>query len=149
MLLYTFKVDNDYTLNNLSDLFYELIKYLKGDYKAIQNNHLEKYGIYIDNFLPENTKNSIFDKKNNKTSTSSSNNITSFLNNSNTTTQSQNLIKTSQSSSNSCQTPQEANNTLHKPNPQAQTNNIIYCPKCGNGTRFDVDYCLKCGNKLK
>lgn len=129
MLLYTYKVDNDYAVSYLLDIFKELLIFHKGNYKSISNNSLTKYGIMIDSFLPISGKSSIF--QNSSTNQATINNTT--LENNNLTTNTNNT------------SPSQA--TI---NPTPNLNQIKFptCPKCGNSVKFKTTYCLRCGYKL-
>ena len=138
MLLYTYKVDNDYVLSTLKDIFHELLIYVKGDYKKINSATLNDYGITINNFSPIDKKETIF-KSNSK-------NIDNIKNGIDTTT-SNNM--------------QEKNNKQLKQNldikqsnkeDQANKNSnptLYTCPKCKNVAKFNTTYCLRCGYKIQ
>ena len=63
MLLYTYKVDNNYVYTYLVDIFKETLVYYQGKYAKITPNALCNYGISIDNLSPSGEKNSIFNNK--------------------------------------------------------------------------------------
>lgn len=136
MLLYTFKVDNDYVLNTLNELFKEILAYHKHDYKKITKDSLINLGININNFYPSNKKVSIL--------------------NSNQIENSEKLkVKEEEPSSKMIEENkpnEEANETNAIKNNENSTNNnssINTCPRCGNIAKFNTTYCLKCGYKLE
>lgn len=138
MLLYTFKVDSDYTLNTLSDIFVEGLAWLNGDYSKINTDFFENYGITISSFKPENQKDLIFgDKKDLLLQNQPEEQITTASNP--TVAPLSNTQKSEiENIDNTKNTPTES--------PKAQS---IECPKCKNITKFNTTYCLRCGYKLE
>ncbi|MBQ7880650.1 MAG: hypothetical protein IJ358_02265 [Clostridia bacterium] len=142
LLLYTYKVDSDYTYCILVDTFKELLLYHKGDYSKISANTLSNYGIKILNFAPSDKKCSIFDK-----STSSASKDVKILSTepTNTPTQNTSIPQNTQAEHSKIEAPQvQSLQSSPQPSPQS----FPKCPKCGNVVKFATTYCLKCGHKL-
>ena len=137
MLLYTYKIDNEYALNTLNDILCELLLHHKGDYKQVLPTSLTNYGIEIISFSPINSKSSIFNENSNDkesvaspttpTNITTNTNSSIALENTNTATVQQGISLTT------------SNN---------QVNEII-CPKCNHISKFKTTYCLRCGFKLE
>lgn len=128
MLLYTYKVDNDYATSYLVDIFKELLIFHKSNYKSISTNSLSDYGIMIDSCVPINEKNSIFQNSTTNQATINNANInTTEISTANHISQSQPV-----------------------PNSTPNINQIEFpkCPKCENLVKFKTTYCLRCGYKL-
>ena len=133
MLLYTYKVDNTYTLQYLSEIFHELLLHNKFNHKSISNSALNEYGIQINSFAPGKAKSSIFN--NSSTSLDKSDDTP----NQSTTTEFSNKANEIVPDDNSF----KEESSLSKQNPNAYT-----CPKCGHVTKFKTTYCIRCGETL-
>lgn len=139
LLLYAFKVDNDYTVNTLNDVFVEALNWLKGDYDKIDAEFFNDYGLTITSFKPENKKDSIF------------NNRDDLLINNHSQEKKTSTINSSSTTPTPVQVTTETI-TENKPEPtQADTSKTQFpeCPKCKNVTKFNTTYCLRCGYKLE
>ena len=151
-LLYTCKVDDDYTLNILNDVFYELLTHVKGDYKQINQSSLNDYGINIASFAPQGTKASIF----NTSSTQNDKNADNIsASNAQTETaetsleqQNSDINKTSLHESDLDTTAKEKTSPEASSTPKPQQT-FPACPKCNNVAKFNTTYCLRCGHKLQ
>jgi hypothetical protein len=141
-LLYTYKVDNEYILNTLNDIFYELLLHHKGDYKQIKNDSLKDYGIKITTFIPNNNNKSIFNNEND----TKSNNTSSILCNNNSSSQEQETNEIQETSSTKTKIETSQQDTKSTPSNNQPT--LPTCPKCNNIAKFNTTYCLRCGYKL-
>ena len=148
MLLHTYKVDNDYTLNMLISMFSELLLYIKGDYKKISPSSLESYGIAINSFAPINNKPSIFSKtpkspinpNTEATQTDTNNQIRQDL----SSNISDNSLKQTTENNNN-----NNNNTQTSSLAENKNTKLHICPNCNNSTKFNTTYCLRCGHKMQ
>ncbi len=146
MLLHTYKVDNDYTINLLSEIFHELLTYNKGVYTNISSRPLNEYGINIISFLPENKKSSIFTmpiSKNNNTDNikeleNTNQNLEDVENSDNEIINDTSINNTTNENTNTQETVENVNTDEDKT-----------CPNCKYISKFSTTYCLRCGNKLK
>ena len=155
ILLYSFKVDNDYTQLVLAEVLTELLSYRKYDYTQINSNDLENYGIIIKSFTPKDKKNSIFNNNLNISVDKSVNNVSILSklennapNQSSSQTNIDNDINQPQSTpqpSTSITTTENNNSN----NPQTIKPAQYVCPNCGNVSKFSTTYCLKCGYKIE
>ena len=133
-------------LNILNDVFRELLIYVKGDYKQINNTILNDYGIAINTFLPIGHKVSIFNNSYNKLQTNSNQeekNITTECKNISNT---QNDIHKQATSTN---TATQSTNDKQPSRTQNKQHTFPVCPKCNNVAKFNTTYCLRCGYKLQ
>lgn len=138
MLLYAFKVDNDYTINTLNDVFVEGLLWINGDYNKINAEFFNDYGLTINSFQPENKKQSIFDKQDN------------LLVNTVEKTPQPTIISETPQDSSTHQTQSAQTEPISESNhtPSSETK-FSECPKCKNITKFNTTYCLRCGFKLE
>ena len=136
LLLYTFKVDDSYTSNTLIDVFTEVLSWLNGDHTKIDAEFLKNYGIYIESFIQDNKKTSLFDN-------------TKDL-----------LIHTSSNKQENNNQVSQTSTTTQSNKPNLETNSggtaeqipkieFPQCPKCKNITKFNTTYCVRCGYKLE
>ena len=125
MLLYNYKVDNDYVKSYLREIFEELIKSYHCNIGEIPQTALFDYGIKIID-LSNNKKSSIFDNSVNKTSDS----------------QPQDTITPLDKESET-----DSINDSIKEEPVSDIS-IKCCPKCKYPVKFDTKYCLRCGHQL-
>jgi len=144
ILLHSYKVNNEYVVEFLNDMFCELLSYIKSDVSQIKNNSLQQYGINITSFLLTNTTNkSIFNKKEKTTESIFDKDLPSHSNNNDIN------IENIQPPTNEIKVENVPQINKVKENKSNTTNNPFTCPKCGNTSKFDTTYCLKCGYKLK
>ena len=148
ILLHIYKVDNDYTINLLHEIFDELLLYNNGDYRKINEKSLDKFGICITSFLPENNKISIFKSNTNADDDNQSDKNTK-------TTIASTVLINNDNNKNSSSTVQEQIpeekieiQLEHRMANQESKTQFPKCPNCGNISRFNTTYCLKCGYKL-
>lgn len=127
MLLYNYKVDNDYVKSYLSEIFEELIKANHYNIGEIPQTALFDYGIKIIDLSNNNKKSSIFNSSANKTGDSQPRDTITPLDKENETN--------------------SINETISKEEP-VSSNNIKCCPKCKYPIKFDTKYCLRCGHQL-
>ncbi len=152
ILLYEYKVDNNYVFNTLYDTFKELLHYFKGDINQISKDQLSPYGITINNIDSANGKISIFNSNSSNVSNSSYNIIqnngqTSDDNNTNNAT-SNNFESNLKPPETEIQNP--PNIEVEPVNQSSnQSSNTYTCPNCNHTARFSTTYCLRCGFKLK
>lgn len=141
MLLYAYKVDNNYTVDYLSEVFYELLRHYNFDYKKVDLLHLKKYGIVITNISPSGNKSSIFNNEPFKDSTNcqATSPIPSNMSTDTSDNTSTNQPESVQASSQAVNT--GTSNELAK-------NNLYICPKCGHSSKFSTTYCIRCGASL-
>ena len=139
LLLYTFKVDENYTLNTVTDIFVEGLAWVKGDYSKIDTEFFKAYGITINSFKPENKKDSIFASKSDLFHTPSQEK--------DVTTPAIPPIPTPTLQ----EQKQEANESPSTEPVKVNVPKIEFpqCPKCKNVTKFNTTYCLRCGYKLE
>jgi membrane protease subunit (stomatin/prohibitin family) len=137
ILLYSYKVDNDYVMHTLTDMFCELLSYNKGNYKQINSTSLENFGIIINSFTPITKKDSIFKSK--------SRNLIKepCIDNTN---QSQSVINSSANLNETKTNDKELPTSADTPSIKQSTN---HCPNCNNTSKFKTTYCLHCGYKLE
>jgi len=163
MLLYAYKVDNDYTVQTLNDMFVELFGYNKYNYKQIPQNALEDYGLTINNIslegkvsiLSTDTSKSLFDArdallqskmphtkdeqndlKTDSNTSHKANNLSSIQSVSNENTNIGTTSSTKVANSSNTQS-------------TSSTQNFSVCTKCGHSVKFKTTYCLRCGYKLE
>lgn len=150
LLLYAFKVDNDYTVCTLNDVFTEGLLWLNGDYNKIESNFFEDYGITISSFKPENQKDSIFSSRDELLIKNQSENTIATMQ-SETTSNIKNTETTNLHEQKSDTTNTDTLNTQNTGTPNTNTPNTQFteCPKCKNITKFNTTYCLRCGYKLE
>ncbi|MBQ7798411.1 MAG: hypothetical protein IJ371_04740 [Clostridia bacterium] len=143
LLLYNYKVDNDYTIDTLNGVFVELLLYHKMNYNQIKSNALSQYGIVINSFLPINRKVSIFNKS---TSDTQSKDSTTIFNQQNTQiVDSANMASTNQSNNES---PKSNPSPISNVNPTSSTAQLPACPKCNHISKFNTTFCIRCGHKF-
>ena len=138
MLLYSYKVDNDYVYHTLYGMFIELLTYHSYDYKKINKTSLIDYGIVIESFVLDGKKASIFNNQNN----------THHENNAKIQQPiPQEIVQPTDKTQPIIESNQSINNTenLHTTSDTKQTH---ICPNCNNVSKFNTAYCLKCGYKL-
>lgn len=153
LLLYNYKVDNDYVYHTLYDMFIELLLFRLGDYNKIEKDDLKTYGITINSFSPLNKKVSIFSNK-----TTNDNNLenkpslvdavsSSADQQPNPTTN----VATPSATSQQNHQPDKISVETKQSNPttQASTPQFPVCPKCNHSAKFNTTYCLRCGYKLQ
>ena len=134
ILLYSYKVDNEYVLNTLADVFFELLSYNKGNYQQINSTNLEDYGIIINSFTPLTKSNSIFKSK---------------------TLKKEPIVENIPPQQKIDNTPTVLKETINDNKSESTTSNlhtersINRCPKCNNVAKFKTTYCLRCGHKLE
>lgn len=138
MLLYAYKVDNDYVQTSLFEMFCELLQWHCGDYKQIKQTSLQDYGLTIESFTPINDskKSSIFDKITEETNLTKDSSIFETSN--------KEKVQVQHQSSEVAQPEQTQSNTT-----QQIQNKFPVCPRCKNVAKFSTTYCLKCGYKLQ
>jgi len=136
MLLYTYKVDNDYVQTSLFEMFCELLQWHCGDYRQINQTSLKDYGLTIESFTPisDSKKSSIFDIETNVADEKLSKNVSIFDTTNTNDVQNQ---------------PQQTNETEQEPKATQSNSNPQTCPRCKNIAKFSTTYCLKCGYKLQ
>ena len=135
MLLYSYKVDNDYVFCNLHDMFCELLAHNNGNCNNINKTSLINYGIIIESFANANQKASIFNQQND------------INNQIQQPTGQETAQPISQSQTNT--PPQHENTDAQASNKSEVVNNTQICPNCKNISKFNTAYCLKCGHKLQ
>ena len=138
ILLYAYKVDHNYTLNTIHDVFAEALSWLNGDYSKFNTALFNGYGIQVESCLPKNKKQSIFNSNDNLLV--SSNDLSASNPNVSTT------------SNNQPQEPFEQERSSTPPPEDSKTmsnSQFNECPKCKNITKFNTTYCLRCGHKLE
>ncbi|MFQ6723898.1 MAG: hypothetical protein ACLRFE_01005 [Clostridia bacterium] len=138
ILLHTYKVDNNYVIQMLNDMFIELLIYLKADLQQISENSLIEYGIKIDTFTQTSKTNSIFSSCNNI----NNNPVINDIKNKDLSTHTNN-----QKLQEDVKSPILENNSMHENETKHNSKNT--CSNCGNITKFSTTYCLKCGHKLQ
>ncbi len=153
ILLHTFKVDNDYVLCMLKNVFHELVAYVKGDYKKITNSSLKDYGIVINNFSPLNNKTSIlgstkktiqstFDKT--QCDHEQQKTEVEVLKQADTLSANNNIVQQNPNNNQITMQSNDTGSTAEKPQ-----SSYHICPKCNNTTKFNTTYCLRCGHKMQ
>lgn len=154
LLLYNYKVDDDYVYHTLYDVFVELLLFKLGDYNKIEKDDLNAYGITINSFSPLNKKVSIFSNK-----TSNDNNLEnkpSLVDNVNSSNNQQpnnttNIATPSAVSpqNNPIDTALHDNKQQNISTPTQVAPQFPVCPKCNHSAKFNTTYCLRCGYKLQ
>ena len=137
LLLYTFKVDGNYTLNTLNDIFIEALSWSNGNSSIIDEGFFKDYGITITSFEPENKKQSIFTQ-----------NSESMILNHNHTERKDDALSCQNAVMDKSQ-PIEQSDTVKDITSDIPKVKFPECPKCKNVAKFNTTYCLRCGYKLE
>ena len=142
LLLYNFKINNEYTNAVLLDVFKELLSFNNYNSTQITPESLQTFGIQIINFCEQTSKKSIFKNTNQSTIIEQNDNEISQNTSVDNKEIAENNINETSNLIPSQQNVQE--NEL-----RLETSQFPTCPKCKSIAKFNTTYCLRCGYKLE